>query len=236
MTIYPAIDIREGKCVRLVQGDFEKMTTYSEDPVEVALRWQSEGARWLHVVDLDGAKEGRPSNDKTIAKIVEAVKIPVQVGGGNRTFIDIKKRFEMGVSRLVIGTAALNDQKVLLRSVGVYGEKIVVGVDALNGYVAVSAWQTVSRKTSEELLTELKDAGVKTVVYTDISKDCMMVGPNFHMYEDVADIGIDIIASGGISSMEDIARLSKIKVSGIIIGKALYVGAISLGDAIKKYC
>lgn len=234
MIIYPAIDLRGGQCVRLVQGDFDRQTVYGDDPAAVAKRWQDYGAKWLHVVDLDGAKTGIPHNDP-VARILEAVHIPVQLGGGNRTEADIEHRLRMGVSRVILGTAAVHDPDFTRAMAARYGDRIAVGVDALNGKVAVSGWQSVSETAVADLFAELRTMGIRTVIYTDIDRDGMMNGPNFAMYEAAARAALTIIASGGVSQMDDLARLAETGVSGAIIGKALYTGDIDLREAVRNY-
>jgi phosphoribosylformimino-5-aminoimidazole carboxamide ribotide isomerase len=235
MIIYPAIDIKDGQCVRLEQGDFNKKTVFDGDPAAVAKRWQDAGAKWLHIIDLDGSKAGKPINNETIRKILNVINIPIQVGGGNRTMEDISIRLEMGVARVILGTVVLDEPAFAKEAAAKYGERIAVGVDALKGKVAISAWQSVTEVTTNEILSNLHEKGIKTVIYTDIAKDGMMSGPNFNIYNEAAAYGLDIIASGGVSSMEDLAKLSSMNVSGAIIGKALFVGAINLKEAIEAY-
>ena len=235
MIVYPAIDIHDGRCVMLEQGDFDKKNIYAGDPAAAALRWQNAGARWLHVVDLDGAKKGQPVNDSYIKAILESVTIPVQVGGGNRTLDDIESRLSLGAARVIIGTAVLQKPKMLREAAEKFGDRIAVGVDALNGKVAVSAWQSVTETKASELLESMSETGIKTVIYTDISCDGMMRSPNFEMYGEAARSRLDIIASGGVSSLSDVARLSEMNVSGVIIGTALYSGAIELTEVLKLY-
>jgi phosphoribosylformimino-5-aminoimidazole carboxamide ribotide isomerase len=233
--IYPAIDIHDGRCVRLVRGDFGQATVYDDDPAEAARRWEAQGAEFLHVVDLDGAKAGVPRNDETIKRIVEAVGIPVQAGGGVRTMDAIRAKLEMGVARVILGTAAVRNPALAREAAENFGERVAAGVDASDGVAAVSAWTELSALKSADLIALLGTFGVKTVVYTDISKDGMMRGPNIEMYKDAAQKGRDpaIIASGGVSTLEDIRALSQTDVEGVIIGKALYVGAVDLREAIR---
>jgi len=235
MQIYPAIDIKDGRCVRLVQGDFEQVTVYNDDPVSVAKEWENNGAIFLHLVDLDGALHGAAYNDEVVKRIVEAVSIPVQIGGGIRTMDDIRAKLEMGVNRVILGTVAVLDPSLTRNALDLYKERIVVGVDASNGKVAISGWKEISEHDSLAMIKELESAGVKTVVYTDVSKDGMMSGPNIPMYSEVASrtTSTQIIAAGGVSTLEDLRALKESGVNGAIIGKALYMGSIDLQEAIE---
>ena len=236
MIILPAIDIRGGKCVRLTQGDFERETVYSDDPQEVAQKWQNEGANFLHVVDLDGAKAGSPINIFTIKHILEVVKIPVEVGGGIRKMEDIENLLEMGVRRVILGSAAIENPELVREAAEEFGENIVVGIDAKDGKVAVHGWRDSSEMDSVELVEQIGDFGISRIIYTDISRDGMLSGINAEHFADLArKSGISVIASGGVGSLEDIRSLKVYEadgVAGVIIGKALYTGAISLKDAI----
>ncbi|MCI8342413.1 MAG: 1-(5-phosphoribosyl)-5-[(5-phosphoribosylamino)methylideneamino]imidazole-4-carboxamide isomerase [Firmicutes bacterium] len=236
MQIYPAIDIKNGQCVRLKQGNFDDVTIYGNDPSEMAKKFVEDGASYLHIVDLDGARMGAGYNSDIIKKIVEISGIPVQTGGGIRTMCDIEERISIGVSRVILGTAAVSDPKMVRESVELYGDKIAVGIDAIDGKVAIHGWEKVSDVSAVELCGHMKEIGVKTVIYTDITKDGMMIGPNIESTKELVKVsGIDIIASGGISSMCDIEKAEKSGAAGVIIGKALYQGNINLSEAIKRF-
>ncbi|HJF33347.1 MAG TPA: 1-(5-phosphoribosyl)-5-[(5-phosphoribosylamino)methylideneamino]imidazole-4-carboxamide isomerase [Sporosarcina psychrophila] len=229
MILFPAIDIRNGKCVRLIQGDYDQEIIYNDSPTSMAKEWEKQGAEYIHVVDLDGAKTGNSLNRDAIQAIAKSVSIPVQVGGGIRTMEIIDAHIEAGVNRVIIGTAAIQDKPFLMEAVEKYGEKIAVSIDARKGFVATDGWTETSDVLAVDLLRELEAAGVKTVIYTDIMKDGMMQGPNFHELEmmDTAS-SIDIVASGGVSTEEDIVQLRELNLYGAIIGKALYDGKLSL--------
>jgi phosphoribosylformimino-5-aminoimidazole carboxamide ribotide isomerase len=237
--IYPAIDIRGGKCVRLLQGDYSKETVYGEDPAAMANTWAEQGAEWVHVVDLDGAKEGRPVNDELIGNIASAVAVPIQAGGGLRKRADVERLLERGVARVILGTAALEDRSFVgevLREYG--GEKVAFGIDARDGYVAIRGWLETSKVKAEELAVRLADLGAETFIFTDISRDGMLGGPNVEAIVRLAEIsGQSVIASGGVSQLSDLenlARQQSFGVSGAIVGKALYTNSIELKDAISK--
>ncbi|MCG7335681.1 1-(5-phosphoribosyl)-5-[(5-phosphoribosylamino)methylideneamino]imidazole-4-carboxamide isomerase [Sporosarcina sp. ACRSM] len=229
MILFPAIDIRGGKCVRLIQGDYDQEIIYNDSPTAMAKEWETQGAAYIHVVDLDGAKTGDSLNKEAIQAIAGSVSIPVQVGGGIRSMDIIDAHIEAGVSRVIIGTAAIQDQQFLKEAVAKYGDKIAVSIDARNGFVATDGWTKTSDVKAVDLLQELAEIGVRTVVYTDILKDGMLQGPNFAELEmmDRAS-SIDIIASGGVSTEEDIVQLRELNLYGAIIGKALYEGKLSL--------
>ncbi len=236
MRIYPAIDLKNGQCVRLKQGRFDEVTIYDEDPVERAKIWEKSGAEYIHVVDLDGADTGNGKNLNSIKNIVKAVNIPVQTGGGIRCLYDIKERIEAGVNRVIIGTAAVKNPNLVKEAASIYGNKIAVGIDASNGMVAIDGWKNITDVTAVELCEKMKSYGVRTFIYTDISKDGMMTGPNIESTKKLVDIGeTEIIASGGVSSVDDLYNLKDICVEGAIIGKALYNGAIDLKEIIKYF-
>jgi phosphoribosylformimino-5-aminoimidazole carboxamide ribotide isomerase len=236
--IYPAIDIRDGKCVRLVQGDYNRETVYNEDPVAAALEWEEQGAQWIHLVDLDGAKAGRPVNDELIGRIAAAVGIPVQIGGGLRTDDDVKRLLWLGVSRVILGTAAIEDRAFVTRILNKHGAAVAVGIDARNGLVATRGWLETSEVRAEELAVQLAAEGAQTFIFTDISRDGMMAGPNIEAIVHLAQVsGRAVIASGGVSKPEDLDRLAahaKDGVGGAIVGKALYTGSIRLPDALLR--
>ena len=232
MRIYPAIDIKNGQCVRLKQGRFDDMTVYGSDPVAMAKKFVSMGASYLHIVDLDGARMGAGYNSGIISRIIESCKIPVQTGGGIRTMRDIEDR----ISRVILGTAAISNPEIIKEAVKVYGDKIAVGIDAINGRVAIHGWEKVSNVSAIDLCKNMKELGVKTIIYTDISKDGMMIGPNIEGTKEIVEAtGIDIIASGGVSSVLDIEKADEAGAHGVIIGKALYQGSINLTEVVNRF-
>ncbi|MEE1350638.1 MAG: 1-(5-phosphoribosyl)-5-[(5-phosphoribosylamino)methylideneamino]imidazole-4-carboxamide isomerase [Clostridia bacterium] len=234
MRIYPAIDIKDGNCVRLLRGDFSQQTIYGNDPAEMAKKWEALGGEYIHVVDLDGALKGHGVNAAAIKRICEAVSVPVQTGGGIRTMDDIEKKLECGIARVIIGTKAVSDSAFVKEAVRNYGDKIVIGIDAKDGMVAIEGWEKTSEYKAVEFAQKMADIGVKTIIYTDIATDGTLMGPNVcAMEEMVRASGIDIIASGGVGSLEHIKMLVPTGVEGVITGRALYTGNISLGDAIK---
>lgn len=236
MRIYPAIDIKNGKCVRLRQGNFDDMTVYNDNPVEVAKEWIKNGASYIHLVDLDGAREGSGVNSDIIKEIANLSDVPVQTGGGIRTIEDIENKLALGVRRVILGTVAVKNPEIVKEAVEKFGDEIAVGIDAKNGMVAVSGWEEVSEVSAVDLCVKMRDYGVKTIIYTDISKDGMMSGPNIEATKEIVDAtGIDIIASGGVSGMNDLENVDKINAHGAIIGKALYTGAISLKEAVDRF-
>lgn len=233
MKIFPAIDLRDGKVVRLFQGDYDQMTVYSENPIEIAQSFKAKGADNLHLVDLDGAKDGRLVNFETIKEITENVNMFVEVGGGIRDEERICQYLDVGVGRVILGTVAVKDPEFLEAMVKKYGDKIAVGVDATDGYVAVNGWKEVTDMKSFEFCQYLRDIGVKTVIYTDISRDGSLQGTNMDAYKTLQQIeGLDIVASGGISFENEIIELKDV-VSAAILGKALYSGKLDLEKAVK---
>lgn len=236
MQIYPAIDIIDGKAVRLSQGKFDDVTVFNNDPADAAGKWVESGATYIHLVDLDGARYGKSFVIDIIKNIKAKYSIPVQTGGGVRTMEDIDNRINAGASRVIIGTAAVKNPNLVKEAVKKYGDKIAVGVDAKNGMVAISGWEEVSNISAVDLCLKMKSYGVKTVIYTDISKDGMMSGPNIESTKELINkTGMDIIASGGVSSIADIENVNNIKAAGVIIGKALYNGALNLKEVIDKF-
>lgn len=237
MQLYPAIDIKEGKCVRLTQGVFDNIKVYSDSPSQIAKLWVSQGATFLHLVDLDGALAGKAVNGAIIKEIIEAVDVPVQLGGGIRSEEAVKSILDLGVHRVIIGTKAVKEPefiKVLIERFG--PEQIVAGIDAKDGKVAVEGWEKVSTLTAIELCSKMKEYGVRHVVYTDISRDGMLTGPNISATKKLTEeIGMDIIASGGVSCMEDLQKLYEEGIGGTIIGRALYEKRLNLEDAIRRF-
>lgn len=237
MILYPAIDIKDGKCVRLKQGDFDKVTVYGEDPMVAARDWQSQGAVWLHVIDLDGARSGQSPNLSIIRKIADETGLKIQTGGGIRSIEAIKSRLDAGVSRVIIGTRAVNEPEFVDEAIKQFGaDRIVVGLDGHGEYASTAGWEKDSDKTILDLAHDFEKMGVKYIIYTDISKDGMLTGPNISYTEKlICDTGIDIIASGGIGSPLDLELLEEIGAAGAVLGKSLYEGRISLKDAILRH-
>lgn len=236
--VIPSIDLRGGKCVRLVQGRMDAETVFSDDPVAVALRWQSKGARLIHIVDLDGAFTGSPKNLDIIQKIVDILDIPVEMGGGIRDQKTIDSVFQAGVQRAILGTSALKNPDFAKSLCQEYGNRIAVGIDAKDGMVAIHGWTKVEKKAAVDFSVEMEEAGVETIIYTDIKSDGMLSGPNIEATKMVAQSvqHTKIIASGGVSSLRDIRELKKLEpygVIGVIIGKALYTGDLRLEEAIS---
>ncbi|RJQ28597.1 MAG: 1-(5-phosphoribosyl)-5-[(5-phosphoribosylamino)methylideneamino]imidazole-4-carboxamide isomerase [Peptococcaceae bacterium] len=237
MLIIPAIDLRAGRCVRLVEGRPEQETVYSRDPVAVARRWQEQGARWLHVVDLDGAFAGAPKNLDVIKEILAGVDIPVQVGGGIRDIDVIDRLMSLGVSRVILGTAAVLKPQLVADACARYGDNVLVGIDGRDGRVAVEGWGVTVEKNTVDLALEVKAMGVKRVVFTDIWRDGTLKGPNLAATAELArGTGLKVIASGGVSGADDLRELTKLEqygVEAVILGKALYAGAVTLKEALS---
>ena len=236
MLILPAIDLRGGNCVRLVKGDFKQETIYSEHPEEIALRWEGEGAEFLHVVDLDGALAGEPQNMDAIKRILQAVKIPVEVGGGIRSMESIDRLLSIGVSRVILGSVAVHKEELVQEACSAYGNRIVVGIDAKKGIVATDGWETSGDISAVELAKKLGTFGLETIIYTDISRDGTLSGVNVTETAHLARAsGIKVIASGGVKSISDIEELKKREcdgIIGVIVGKSIYEGTLSLTEAI----
>ena len=237
MKLYPAIDLKDGACVRLLQGDYNEVTIYGNNPAEMAKKWEDLGGNYLHIVDLDGAKAGESKNGAAVEAIVKAVNIPIELGGGIRTLEQIKAQLDRGVDRVILGSAAIKDPNLVKEAIATFGpDRIVVGVDAKNGQVAIEGWLEVTDTSALEFCKVLEEMGVKTVIYTDIAKDGMMQGPNIEETKKLVEAtNLQIIASGGVSSMADLENLEAIHVHGAIIGKALYVDAIDLKVAAKRF-
>ncbi|MBQ7039085.1 MAG: 1-(5-phosphoribosyl)-5-[Clostridia bacterium] len=234
MKIFPAIDLYDGKAVRLLKGEYDKMTVYSENPIEIAIAFENEGATCIHLVDLEGAKDGTTPNIETVKEIVKGTKLFSEIGGGIRSMETVEKYISAGVDRVILGTAAVNDEKFLIEAVEKYGDKIAVGVDIKDGFVAIKGWTEKSQYTCFEFCEKMQNIGVKTLICTDISKDGAMQGTNHDLYRELSEkFSIDITASGGVSSIEDVEKLKKLDIYGAIIGKAYYTGAISLKEAIE---
>ena len=235
MNIIPAIDLIGGQAVRLMKGDYNKVTVYNPNPIEVAKGFEEQGASFLHIVDLDGAKEGSTANFDTIRAIVENTSLYVEVGGGIRSMETVKRYVDLGVDRVIIGTAAVTDPAFLEEAVRAYPDHIAVGIDIKDGMVAIKGWLEISQLSCFEFCRRVQDLGVKTIICTDISKDGMMSGTNRELYLELSrQFTLNVIASGGVSSMEDVCALSQMNLYGAIVGKALYTGAIDLSCAIES--
>ena len=234
MNIFPAIDLYEGKAVRLYKGLYNELTVYNNDPLSVALDFEAAGAKYLHLVDLEGARDGGTPNLEVIKRIREGTSLFIEVGGGIRSLSVIEKYLSIGVSRVILGTAALTDRDMLKEALALYGERIAVGADVKDGNIAIKGWTERSDVSLDEFMSDMQSLGVKTVICTDISKDGAMIGTNRALYRSLSEkYDIDIIASGGVSSLDDVRALSDMQLYGAIIGKAYYTGAISLQEAIK---
>ncbi len=237
MDVIPAIDLLEGRCVRLYQGDYQQSQVYNENPVEVARQWADEGATRLHLVDLDGAKQGHPVNLDTIEAIVRAISIPVQVGGGLRDRQSVAQLIELGVDRTIVGTVAVENPTLVQELCQAFPGKIAVGIDARNGKVATRGWLETSEVLATDLAQQMAEFGVSAIIYTDIHRDGTLQGPNREALRELAQyINIPVIASGGVSSLSDVLGLLALEpmgVTGVIIGKALYTGDVSLTEAVR---
>ncbi len=234
MKIFPAIDLYSGKAVRLFKGDYSKMTVYSENPLEVARDFEQKGAEFIHLVDLEGAKDGTTPNFETVKSIAENTRLFTEIGGGIRSMETVEKYLGAGVDRVILGTAAVENQDFLKAAVNKYGEKIAVGVDIKDGFVAVKGWTEASSYSCFDFCEKMRETGVKTLICTDISKDGAMQGTNRELYRELAEkFDIDIVASGGVSTLDDIKALKKLGLYGAIIGKAYYIGAIDLKEALE---
>ena len=235
MRIYPAIDLYEGKAVRLKRGDFAQMTVYGDDPISVAYGFKDEGATALHIVDLEGARDGEPVNYDVIKKIASESGLFVQVGGGIRTQKAIDRYLSAGVKRVIIGTAAVSTPGFLQEMVSKYDETIAVSIDIKEGFVAIKGWTEVSNQNALDYCSTMKEHGVKTLICTDISKDGMLGGTNIELYKTLrSKLPISLIASGGVSTLDEIMTLKELGMNGVILGKAIYTGDIDLTEAINK--
>jgi phosphoribosylformimino-5-aminoimidazole carboxamide ribotide isomerase len=239
MIIIPAIDIKDGKCVRLFKGEEEKVTVFSDHPSEVAKEWEDAGAKWIHVVDLDGAFSGKPKNYNVIKSIVDTVSCPVQVGGGIRNIDTVREYVKMGVKRIILGTAAFSDQDFLRNACSEFPQEIAVGIDTKNGKIAVKGWTEVIDQSTQEVMRNLHEVGVSVVLNTNIDRDGTMEGINIDgARQFIEESPIPVIASGGIATMEDLEKLASIEhlgLYGAILGKSIYTGSINLKEAIQRY-
>lgn len=235
MELIPAIDLQDGRCVRLYQGDFAQRTVYADDPVAVARRWQEQGAQRIHVVDLDGARYGRPTNRPAIQAIVNGITIPVQLGGGLRSAEDVQSSLALGVERVILGTAAVEQADLVAQLVASFGAQIIVGVDARDGKVATAGWTNTATVLAVDLIAQMAQLGVQRIIYTDISRDGTLTEPNYDaMAELIYPSGPAIIASGGVAELSQLQRLAALGVEAVIVGKALYAGKFSLTEAIDS--
>ena len=234
MKIFPAIDLYDGKAVRLYKGDYDNMTVYSNNPIEIAYKFEAAGAEFIHVVDLEGAKDGTTPNIGIVSEIAKKTSLKVEIGGGIRSMETLDKYFSAGVFRAILGTAAVNDEVFLRAALGKYGEKIAVGADIKAGLVAIKGWIEKSEYTTDAFFKKMCSLGVKTIICTDISKDGAMKGTNRELYKELSEkFSIDIVASGGVSDIGDVKALADMDLYGAIIGKAYYLGKIDLEEAIK---
>ena len=234
MLILPAIDLYDKKAVRLYKGDYDNVTVYSNNPPEIAEKFKAAGTEFIHLADLEGARDGNTPNIDIIENIVKSTGLKVEVGGGIRSIEVIEKYLSIGVERVILGTAAVQNEELLISAVKKYGEKIAVGVDIKDGFVAIKGWKEKSSLTPEDFFARLEAIGIKTVICTDISKDGAMQGTNRELYKDLSQkFDMDIVASGGVSSIDDIKALKEMKLYGAILGKAYYIGAVNLADAIE---
>lgn len=234
MIVLPAIDLKDGNCVRLLKGDYSTVHKVAESPIETALAFQQEGATWVHVVDLDGAKDGVRKNHEIILRICEQTNLNVEVGGGIRDMEAVDFYLENGASRVILGSAAVKNKQLVVDAVNKYGDKIAVGIDAMNGMVCAEGWLDNSGVKFLELAKEMEKIGVSKIIFTDISKDGMLSGPNLNQLDELkAAVSCDIIASGGVSNLKDIINLAELNIYGAIAGKAIYTGDLNLNAAIK---
>ncbi len=234
MNIFPAIDLYDKKAVRLYKGNYEEMTVYSENPIEIAYDFESKGAKFIHMVDLEGAKNGTTPNIEIVKEVATKTSLFVEIGGGIRNIETVEKYLNAGVSRVILGTAAVNDECFLKEAISKYQEKIAVGADIKDGYIAIKGWIEKSQYSLDDFLSKMQKLGVKTVICTDISKDGAMKGTNLTLYKELSEkYSLNIIASGGVSTIDDIKALREMNLYGAIIGKAYYIGAIDLKEAIE---
>ena len=232
MNLYPAIDLYNQNAVRLLKGSFKEVTVYDTDPVALARRFEALGVKRIHVVDLNGAKDGSSVNDEIIRSLVRELSVPIQLGGGIRSLEKARRLLEVGVDRIIIGSMAVRDEETLKTLVDTYGERIVVGVDAFEGMVATDGWATKEKVEAFEFVKRMSTLGVKTIVYTDIAKDGTLEGVDASLYEKLSRLGVNVIASGGVASIDDIKALKGLPLEGIITGKAIYEGKLEIKEAL----
>ena len=234
MILFPAIDLYDKKAVRLLKGDYANMTVYSENPIEIARDFEAKGATWIHMVDLEGAKDGSTPNLSIVEQVARETSLSVEIGGGIRSMETVERYLQAGVSRVILGTAAVTDPDFLKAAVEKYGEKIAVGADVKDGNIAIKGWLETSALSLDEFLSRMQALGVKTIICTDISKDGAMKGTNRELYRELSKkYAMDITASGGVSDLSDIRALREMELYGAIIGKAYYIGAIDLKEALE---
>lgn len=234
MNIFPAIDLYDKKAVRLYKGNYDEMTVYSNNPIEIARDFENNGAKFIHMVDLEGAKNGTTPNIEIVKEVATKTSLFVEIGGGIRSLETVEKYLNAGVSRVILGTSAVTDEDFLKKAISKYQDKIAVGADIKDGYIAIKGWIEKSKYSLDEFLAKMQNLGVKTVICTDISKDGAMRGTNLELYKKLSEkYSLDIIASGGVSTIDDIKALRQMNLYGAIIGKAYYTGAIDLKEAIE---
>ena len=234
MNIFPAIDLYDKKAVRLYKGNYDEMTVYSDNPIEIAYDFEKNGAKFIHMVDLEGAKNGTTPNIEIVKEVATKTSLFVEIGGGIRNLETVEKYLNAGVSRVILGTSAVTDEDFLKEAISKYGDKIAVGADVKDGYIAIKGWIEKSEYSLDEFLSKMQKLGVKTIICTDISKDGAMRGTNLELYKELSEkYSLDIVASGGVSTIDDIKALREMNLYGAIIGKAYYTGAIDLKEAIE---
>ena len=234
MNIFPAIDLYDKKAVRLYKGNYDEMTVYSDNPIEIAYDFEKNGAKFIHMVDLEGAKNGTTPNIEIVKEVATKTSLFVEIGGGIRNLETVEKYLNAGVSRVILGTSAVTDEDFLKEAISKYGDKIAVGADVKDGYIAIKGWIEKSEYSLDEFLSKMQKLGVKTIICTDISKDGAMRGTNLELYKELSEkYSLDIVASGGVSTIDDIKALRKMNLYGAIIGKAYYTGAIDLTEALR---
>ena len=233
MLIIPAIDIKDGKCVRLYQGDYNQVTVFDNHPADVARRFQAAGARYLHLVDLDGASEGHPVNRQAIADVLSEITIPVELGGGIRTLKDIEEMLGLGIERVILGTAAIESRELVANAAERFGQRLIVGIDARDGFVATRGWKVTTPQRSVELASDMVSLGVRSFIYTDIHRDGTLSEPGYDTtLELITSVSVPVIASGGVSTIDHLLNLRSIGCAGAIVGRALYTGMLSLEEAL----